>query len=93
MKEAYLLIALILMATVVVGLLKVLFSSGTVEKLLALQLLVTTAVAVFLLLSSSHEDPALLDLALVTGLLTAIAAVGFIRYGNFQSNAGEQESE
>lgn len=93
MKEAYLLVAFFLTATAVAGLVKTLLSTGKVEKLLALQLLVTTAVAVFLLLSAGFDVAALRDVALVTGLLTAIAAVAFIRYGSFKSEPQENKNE
>lgn len=78
----HLLAALILMATVTAGLVKILLLPNRIEKLLALQLLGTTTVAVMLLISHGLSLPGLRDLALITGLLAAIISVAFVRYAN-----------
>ena len=80
MDELYLYAALLLLATVTTGLLRVLHGSGKVERLLALQLLGTTSVAVVLLLAEGLDRPGLRDLALVLGLLSPILAVAFVRF-------------
>ena len=91
MNEPYLFAALALMATVVIGLLRILPGQGRVERLLALQLLGTTLVAAILLLAYALETPGLLDLALVLGLLAASLAVAFVRFGG-HAGSGESES-
>ena len=80
MNELYLYAALLLLATVTAGLLRVLYSTGKVERLLALQVLGTTLVAVVLLLAEALDRPGLRDLALAMALLSPIVAVAFVRY-------------
>jgi multicomponent Na+:H+ antiporter subunit F len=86
MDDPHLLAALILLATVSVGLIRVLLLPGRVDRLLALQLLGTTAVAVVLLLAHGLDLPGLRDLALVLGLLASISAVAFVHYGGVDSD-------
>jgi len=85
MGEPHLFAATVLLATVTVGLVRVLLGTGRVEGLLALQLLGTTAVAVVLLLAQGLELSGLRDLALVLGLLASTVAVAFVRYGGLDS--------
>ncbi len=85
MPDLHLLAALILLATVTVGLIRIFIGTGRVEWLLALQLLGTSAVAVVLLLAHGMQMPGLRDLALVIGLLVSILAVAFVRYGSIDS--------
>jgi len=83
--DLHLLAALVLLATVTLGLIRVFIGTGRVERLLALQLLGTTAVAIVLLLAEGLELAGLRDLALVLGLLAATVAVAFVRYGGLHS--------
>lgn len=85
MPDLHLLAALILLATVTVGLIKIFNGTGRVEWLLALQLLGTSAVAVVLLLAHGMQMPGLRDLALLIGLLVSILAVAFVRYVSIDS--------
>ena len=85
MNDWHLVAALILMATVSVGLLRVLLNGSRIERLLALQLLGTTLVAVVLLLAHAMQQPGWYDLALVLGLLAAIVAVAFVRSGGIST--------
>ncbi len=91
MAEPHLLAALVLLVTVTVGLVRVLLSTGRVERLLALQLLGTTAVAVVLLLAQGLMLPGLRDLALVLGLLASTVAVAFVRYRGLVSGKEERK--
>ncbi len=91
MADPHLLAALVLLVTVTVGLVRVLLSTGRVERLLALQLLGTTAVAVVLLLAQGLMLPGLRDLALVLGLLASTVAVAFVRYGGLVSRKEERK--
>ncbi len=86
MSEWYLTTALILLATVCLGLIRVLLGSSRVERLLALQLLGTTVVAVVLLLAHAFQQPGLYDLALVLGILAAIVTVAFVRADGFSAD-------
>lgn len=91
MNEWYLISALILLASVSLGLIRVLLGSGRVEQLLALQLLGTTALAVVLLLAQALQQPGLYDLALVIGILAAIVTVAFVRSDGFSADDGRHE--
>ncbi len=91
MVEPHLFAALVLLATVSAGLLRALIGTDRVERLLALQLLGTTAVAVVLLLGHEFGLPALRNVALVVGLLAAIVAVAFVRYGGLDRGPNEPE--
>lgn len=86
MSDSHLFAALILLATVTAGLVRIFIGSGRVEWLLALQLLGTSAVAVVLLLAHGMQMPGLRDLALLIGLLASILAVAFVRYSGIDSN-------
>lgn len=91
MRDPHLLAALVLLATVTVGLLRVLRWTGRVERLLALQLLGTSGVGVVLLLAHGLRLPGLQDLALVLALLAATIAVAFIRFGGMKAKPGGRE--
>lgn len=93
MDELYLYAALLLLATVTIGLLRVLHGSGKLERLLSLQLLGTTSVAVVLLLAEGLDRPGLRDLALVLGLLAPILAVAFVRYCVLAHPEGDSPDE
>ena len=81
MNDMHVIAALVILATVTAGLIRIFIRTERVEKLLALQLLGTTSVAVVLLLSHGLKLPGLRDLALVLGLLAAIVAIAFVQYG------------
>jgi multicomponent Na+:H+ antiporter subunit F len=84
-------VALVLLAAVIIGLVLTFARKGQVEWLLALQLLGTTAVAVAMLIASALQQPGLLDLALVLGLLAPAVAVAFVHYGGVGSGTGKRE--
>ena len=90
MSEPYLIAALALLGTVVIGLLRILPCRGSVERLLALQLLGTTLVAVIMLLAYAFKAPGLLNLALVLGVLAASLAVAFVRFGGHAGGGGRE---
>jgi len=81
MSDLYLFTALILLATVTAGLVRIFIGAARVERLLALQLFGTTAVAIVLLLAEGLKQPVLRDLALVLGLLASTMSVAYVRYG------------
>jgi len=79
MAEVLLLLALVVLASVAVGLWQVLRVVGLSDKLMAAQLLGTGGIAVLLLLGAASGTAALVDVALVLGLLSAFATAAFIR--------------
>jgi multicomponent Na+:H+ antiporter subunit F len=93
MPALYIIAALILLATVTAGLVRIFISPGRVEWILALQLLGSSAVAVVLLLAQGMQMPGLINLALLIGLLTSILAVAFVRYSRIGSTQEQTEND
>ena len=79
MTEIYIGLALILLLTIAIGLVRVLRGPTTTDRMLAAQLFGTTAVAILLLLGQASGNNAIWDVALIFALLTAVAAVTFVR--------------
>ncbi|WP_038051146.1 monovalent cation/H+ antiporter complex subunit F [Thioalkalivibrio sp. ALJ1] len=79
MSAFYLAAALFLLATILLGLIRVLRGPGSGDRMLAAQLFGTTGVTILLLLSIALGESALVDVALVFALLAVVAAVAFVR--------------
>lgn len=77
--SAYLWLALILLGALLLGLLRVARGPSASDRMLGGQLLGSCTVGLLALLSAALEQPALLDVALVFGLLALVAAVAFLR--------------
>ncbi|ABA57786.1 multisubunit sodium/proton antiporter, MrpF subunit [Nitrosococcus oceani ATCC 19707] len=73
-------LALILIATIMMGLIRVLRGPTAADRMLAAQLFGTTSVAVLLLLAEAMQAPSLQNVALVLALLAAVATIAFIRH-------------
>ncbi len=73
--------ALLVLATVALGLVRILRGPGDADRMMAAQLLGTGGVAILLLLGSGLGLPAAADLALTLALLAAFASVAFARAG------------
>jgi multicomponent Na+:H+ antiporter subunit F len=68
-----------LLATLIVGMVRVLLGPRDSDRMLAAQLTGTTGVGMLLLLAHAMQTPALVDVALVFALLAAVAAVAFVQ--------------
>lgn len=79
MTRLCLVVALILLLSIALGLIRVLRGPTATDRMLTAQLFGTTAVAILLLLGFATKTPVANDVALVFALLTAIAAVTFVR--------------
>jgi multicomponent Na+:H+ antiporter subunit F len=77
MAEALSALALLLLASVAGGLLRVLRGPGAAERMMAAQLLGTGGIAVLLLLAVAMGDWAVLDAALALAVLAAFASAAF----------------
>lgn len=71
-------ILMLLLASVLAGLLRVLRADLPAERMLAAQLFGTAAVAMLLILSQLMAMPALLDVAMVFALLAAVTLVAYV---------------
>lgn len=78
MTEFLLAAAAFVLATVALGLIRILRGPSDADRLLAAQLLGTGGVAALLLLGVATAEAAVADLALVLTLLAAFASVGFV---------------
>ncbi|KJH84940.1 monovalent cation/H+ antiporter complex subunit F [Pseudomonas sp. KSR10] len=69
----------LLLLTIVVGLGRVVLGPGRVDRLLAIQLFGTAGTALLLVLAQWQEQPALRDVALLLGLLAAVASAALVQ--------------
>lgn len=73
--------AVLLLAALWAGLVRVAIGPSTSDRMSAAQLMGTTSVCILLLVARALDRPSLIDVALVFGLLAAVAVVAFTRYG------------
>ncbi len=71
--------AAVVLATVALGLLRILRGPGDAERMMAAQLLGTGGVAVVLLLATATDMVAAVDVALTLALLAAFASIAFYK--------------
>lgn len=79
MSELHSAIAAILLASVLVGLIRVARGPTLPDRMLVAQLFGTTGVTVLLVLGADPDRAALRDVALVFAVLAAIAVVAFVQ--------------
>lgn len=72
------LLLLVLLASLILGLVRVWRGPGFAERMLAAQLLGTTGVAMLIILAERFAQPALRDVALVLALLALLAVLAFV---------------
>ncbi len=88
------LIALVLLITLVVGLLRVWRGPEAEDRMLAAQLFGTTGVGIMLVLSQLLQSPAIRNVALVLAVLAVLAIVAFVgRVGAEPANAVHDHEE
>lgn len=71
--------ALILLPAITAGMYRILKGPSTADRMMTAQLFGTCGVAILLLLSTGMNNPALIDIALVFALLSALATITFVR--------------
>ena len=79
MAEFLVVAAGMVLASVALGLVRILRGPGEVDRMMAAQLLGSGGVAILLLLGSATDQPAATDVALTLALLAAFASVAFSR--------------
>lgn len=72
-------VALVLLLSVVVGLLRIMWGPTAADRMMAAQLFGTCGVAILLLLARGMEQLIVEDVALVFALLAALSTVAFVR--------------
>jgi multicomponent Na+:H+ antiporter subunit F len=90
MTSLLLALAVVLLASLLAGLVRVAIGPTAADRMLAVQLMGSTSVCVLLLVARAWDRPELVDVSLVFGLLAAVAAVAFTRYGG---EIGERKEE
>jgi len=69
----------LLLLTIAVGLVRVVLGPKRVDRLLAIQLCGTAGTALLLVMAQWQEQPALRDVALLLGLLAAVASAALVQ--------------
>ena len=75
------------LATVALGLVRILRGPGDADRIMAAQLLGTGGIAALVLLAEANGVPAAVDVALVLALLAAFVSVAFVK----SAPGGEQQ--
>ncbi|EMR13830.1 multiple resistance and pH regulation protein F [Methylophaga lonarensis MPL] len=70
----------LLMASILIGLVRVVIGPSHVDRLLAIQLSGTTGTAILLILSQTQASPALMDAALILALLAALVSAALVQF-------------
>jgi multicomponent Na+:H+ antiporter subunit F len=92
MSEFLFAAAAAILATVALGLVRVLRGPTAMDRMLAAQLLGSGGIGVVLLLAAATERSAVVDVALVLALFAAFAAVAFVK-GASATGADDPEEE
>jgi multicomponent Na+:H+ antiporter subunit F len=90
----YLWLALLILISVVVGLIRILKGPTAADRMLAAQLFATGGVAILLILAQAMQMPSLVDVALIYALLAAVTMVVFVRHHwGSHENTGKEKDE
>lgn len=79
MTSFYVGVALVLLLTIIIGLLRVLWGPTAADRMMAAQLFSTCGVAILLLLARGLGKLIIEDVALIFALLGALSTVAFVR--------------
>jgi multicomponent Na+:H+ antiporter subunit F len=78
MTTILLLLVVVLLASMIAGLVRVMLGPRESDRMLAAQLMGTTGVGILMLLAEALSEPTLLDVALVFALLAAVTGIAFV---------------
>jgi multicomponent Na+:H+ antiporter subunit F len=93
MSEFLLGAAVFILATVALGLLRILRGPGPAERMMAVQLLGTGGIAVLLLVGVATAEPATVDVALTLALLAMFASCAFVKSQDAARNAPPEDRQ
>lgn len=79
MISLYLGLALILLLSIILGLLRIMWGPTAADRMMVAQLFGTSGVAILLLLSRALDQLIIEDVALVFAVLAALSTVAFVR--------------
>lgn len=80
MTAFYYAAALFILLTLAGGLARVLYGPGVTDRLMAAQLAGSSGVAVLLLLAAAMGQSAIIDVALMLGILAVFVSIGFVNW-------------
>lgn len=86
------LVAIILLGSVMLGLIRVWRGPGLADRMLSAQLFGSTGVALLLVLGELQQTPGLRDVALVLALLAIMAMVAFVARAWRAEQSGDDQS-
>jgi multicomponent Na+:H+ antiporter subunit F len=84
--------AFVILINIAASLVRVLKGPTRADRMMGAQLIGTGGVAILVLLSMVHQQPGVLDVALLLALLAALAAVAFVKSLS-SDGAGNPEAE
>ncbi|MEJ2467507.1 MAG: monovalent cation/H+ antiporter complex subunit F [Campylobacterales bacterium] len=87
MQILYTALALFLLLNIAAGLWRILRGPTAADRMLSVQLMGTASVALLLIMAEILGNRALQDVALLFALLSAVAAVAFVRYAPSEKEA------
>jgi multicomponent Na+:H+ antiporter subunit F len=93
MADFLLWMAAFLVLMVALGLVRVAVGPGRAERMMAAQLLGTGAIGALLLFGAASEEPAVVDVALTLALLSAFAAIAFVKFAMQQDRQSADDEE
>ncbi len=93
MTTLYLGLALVLLLSVALGLLRIMWGPTAADRMMAAQLFGTCGVAILLLLARGMEQLIIEDVALVFALLSALSTVAFVRRAWKKEGAVQTEGQ
>jgi multicomponent Na+:H+ antiporter subunit F len=79
MTEVFYAAAAVVLVNVAISLVRVMKGPTRADRMMGTQLIGTGGVAMLVLLSVANDQPGVLDVALLLALLSAFAAVGFVK--------------
>jgi len=86
MPDVLLVAAALVLATVALGLLRILRDEGNAKRMMAAQLLGTGGTAALLLFGTASDTAGAVDVALTLALLAAFAAIAFVKKGSLRED-------
>ncbi len=90
--SGYQLLSVILLATMIVGFLRILQGPTATDCILAVFFFGTTGIGILLLLSLASGDTRMIDVGLVLALLSAVVGATYVRLG-WLANLGDQGAD
>ncbi len=93
MREVLLGVAIFVLATVALGLVRVKLGPGYADRMMAAQLLGSGSIAVLLLFGAATGEGYVVDVALTLALLAAFASIAFVQFAAAKERPAADEDD